>query len=198
MAGHVAEYHALMDIKLALDMEISAYRKMLEGEEDRLNSSGNTTPTHGIKRKRVLYRTETTEEASPNASSSFVEVQVQSPKKSSSKRGRSMEYTTGALTTTQSQTSTSSSTYGAAAFTSLAADSQSLATSRQEDDLVMKISKTESRTSTPKVKTHKTVTYTTRTIPHSSGTKTVNYTSGTASQSNGAEEERKADNCAIM
>lgn len=36
MARQVREYQELMNIKLALDIEISTYRKLLEGEEDRL------------------------------------------------------------------------------------------------------------------------------------------------------------------
>lgn len=35
MARQVREYQELMDLKLALDIEISTYKKLLEGEEER-------------------------------------------------------------------------------------------------------------------------------------------------------------------
>merc|ERR1712136_430271 len=52
LEAQIKQYQQLQEVKIALDMEIAVFRRLIENEEDRLDLSCDISPSKTIRRRR--------------------------------------------------------------------------------------------------------------------------------------------------
>ena len=52
LEAQIKQYQQLQEMKIALDMEIAVFRRLIENEEDRLDLSMDVSPSKSIRRRR--------------------------------------------------------------------------------------------------------------------------------------------------